>query len=78
MFSQEFNGHSPGEHTNEYSSTSYTFGPHHKRQGDYIFYALDNFVTIVLGRIPDFVFYLLGHLLEVLVPNGHCCLGMGC
>jgi len=50
MFSQEFKGHSPGAHKNEYSSTSYTFGPHHERQGDYIFYSLD---SRVVAADPD-------------------------
>tara|TARA_B110001450_G_scaffold240000_1_gene248341 strand:+ start:343 stop:663 length:321 start_codon:yes stop_codon:yes gene_type:complete len=53
MFSQEFKGHSPGAHKNEHSSTSYTFGPHHKRQGDYIFYSLDSrVVTADPDKIP--------------------------
>jgi|TARA_B110001452_G_scaffold267339_1_gene276838 hypothetical protein len=42
MFGQEFQGHSPVEHTNNRSSTSYTFGPHHERSGEYIYYTLDN------------------------------------
>jgi hypothetical protein len=42
MFSREFEGHSLVEHTNERSSTSYTFGPHHLRNGEYIYYTLDN------------------------------------
>ena len=50
MFSQEFVGHSSAEHTNERSSTSYTFGPHHARQGDYIFYTLD---SRVVATDPD-------------------------
>ena len=44
MFSQEFNGHW-SQHTNESSSTSYTFGPHHTRQGEYVYYTLDNRVV---------------------------------
>ena len=42
MFSQEFEGHLPVEHTNERTSTSYTFGPYHLRNGEYIYYTLDN------------------------------------
>ena len=47
MFSQEFVRHSSKGHTNEYSATSYTFGPHHTRQGEYIFYPLDSRVVRV-------------------------------
>ena len=42
MFSQEFKGFSPVEHTNNHDATSYTFGPHHERSGEYIYYKLDN------------------------------------
>lgn len=63
MFSQEFVGHSAGEHTNDRTSTSYTFGPHHTRQGNYIHYTLDNRVVdtdpskipVVLEATPAWV-----------------------
>jgi len=42
MFSQESGYQLSVEHTNEDSCTSYTFGPHHERTGDYIYYSLDH------------------------------------
>lgn len=45
MFSEEFPGHCSGGHTNERSCTSYTFGPHHGRTGNYIYYTIDNRVV---------------------------------
>lgn len=41
MFSSEYSGYA-GSHSKNRSSTSYTFGPHHKRDGTYIHYTLDN------------------------------------
>ena len=45
MFCREYEGHS-GTRTTFENTTSYTFGPHHKHDADYIYYALD-------GRIVD-------------------------
>lgn len=41
MFSAEYTGYT-GVHRRHRSSTSYTFGPHHTRDGEYIYYTLDN------------------------------------
>ncbi len=51
MFSSEYTGYH-GEHTVNRSDTSYTFGPHHARQGNYIMYALD---TRVVQQDPQTV-----------------------
>lgn len=45
MFSSDFVGHS-GEHTNNTTSTSYCFGAHTTRNGEYIFYELDEQVVL--------------------------------
>ena len=44
MFSAEYTGYA-GAHRRHRRSTSYTFGPHHARDGEYIYYLLDNRVV---------------------------------
>lgn len=55
MFCREYEGYN-GQRTTFENTTSYTFGPHHKRDGDYIYYTLDGRVVAQASdKIPAHV-----------------------